>query len=133
MKRWLTRFWKPILPGTLGLVVVAYLGGGILIGHSVNQAVAAAREDHSGTPVAALLEVVSSEHYSLKPRNRAIWALGQMGDPTALPALEEAFTGGPCDHDHELCQHELEKAIAACRGGINISSPIWRHGELAAR
>jgi len=125
------RSWKYLVLGCLGLMVVTYLALGFSIGRSVKQAVAAARRDHPGPVTAALQAVAASERYGLRERNRAIWALGQLGDPAALPTLEKLYTGGPCDHEHALCQHELEKAIAGCRGGTNLSAPVWRHGELA--
>ena len=67
--------------------------------------------------VEALIEFVQSDQHSLQERNRAVWALGQLRDPRALPVLEAAYTGKPCDHSRFLCQHELAKAIKLCRGG----------------
>lgn len=69
-----------------------------------------------GDDVEALIRYVQSEQHSLGERNRAVWALGQLRDPRALPVLEAAFTGEPCDHARFLCQRELEKAIELCHG-----------------
>jgi len=70
----------------------------------------------SGDDVAALIAHVQSEQRSLRERNLAVWALGQLRDPRALPVLEAAYTGEPCNHDLFLCQRELSKAMGLCRG-----------------
>lgn len=71
---------------------------------------------HAGDDVAALLDYVQSEAHSLQQRNYAVWALGQARDPRAMPVLESYVTGEPCDHAHRLCQGELGKATALCKG-----------------
>jgi hypothetical protein len=57
--------------------------------------------------------------------NQDIWALGQIGDNRALPTLKRLHTGNKCDHDVDLCQYELEKAIDQVESGINITRPVW--------
>ena len=64
----------------------------------------------------ALIEYMNSESHPLKERNRAVWALGRLRDPRALPALEGVYTGDLCEHARFLCQYELEKAIKRCGG-----------------
>jgi hypothetical protein len=71
---------------------------------------------HPGDDIMALLEYVQSEAHSLQQRDHAVWALGQARDPRALPVLEGFVTGQSCDHARHLCQHELGKAIALCKG-----------------
>ena len=71
---------------------------------------------HPGDHVAALMDYMNAEEHSLRDRNHAVWALGQLADPRARPALEAACTGEPCDHDRDLCQYELKKAIKRCGG-----------------
>lgn len=66
-------------------------------------------------PVAALLVWIQAPTHSIEERNRGVWALGQMGDQRALPVLEQYYHGGTCDHENELCQRELEKAIKLIR------------------
>jgi hypothetical protein len=77
---------------------------------------AQAAHPHPGDDVAALLEYVKSETHSLQQRDHAVWALGQARDPRAVPVLEGFVTGQSCNHTHDLCQHELAKAIALCKG-----------------
>lgn len=75
---------------------------------------------HPGDDVAAVIEFMNSESHSLWDRtHRGVWTLGQLRDPKALPALEALYTGELCDHDKDLCQYELEKAIKLCVGTPN--------------
>ena len=112
------------------LVVVALLGIfvaiGLSIGAGVRDASAASVEAYGGERVDALISVVDSPAHSLHERNRAVWALGQLGDPRALPVLERNATRQPCNHAQSICQHELSKAIRLCRGAKNISAFLWR-------
>ncbi len=70
--------------------------------------------------------MVNSGATPLRDRNRAIWAIGQLGDRRALPPLEGLVTGAPCDHAAAVCQYELKKAIRQCRGGVNITRWAWK-------
>ncbi|MBU2503042.1 hypothetical protein KJ682_17050 [bacterium] len=75
----------------------------------------------SDEPIEALLVWIQSPHHTLEDRNRGVWALGQIGDPRALPVLEQYYHGGECDHERELCQRELKKAISRIKGeGIDL-------------
>lgn len=93
---------------------------------SVKEMCAEATKEYPGNRVEALIAFVSSENHSLKDRNRAVWALGQIGDKRALPALESFYTGADCDHEKNLCQHELRRAIYGCKGGLNLTAWLPR-------
>ncbi len=120
---------KRIMAGA-ALVVILLLGAfiavGVSIGSGVREASAAAVDEYGGTRVDALMAVVDSPEHSLSERNRAVWALGQLGDPRALPTLERHRTGAPCDHARFICQHEIDKALRACRGSTNVAAFLWR-------
>jgi hypothetical protein len=73
-----------------------------------------------GDRVEALARLVQCEGCALRERNRAVWALGELGGTRALPALESRHTGGPCLHRVALCQYELDKAIRKIRGGWGV-------------
>ncbi len=133
MLNFLQKRWKVLLGGAAGGLFLAFLAFSLLIGHQVREAVAAAQDLEQGEPVAALMAVARSPEYTLKQRNNAIWALGQLGDARALPILENLHDGQECRHQDALCQHELRKAIDGCRGGVNIGAVVWRHGDLASR
>lgn len=111
-----------------GLILIAVLFAGTawLIGSGVHAATEAAVRDQPGDRVSALMAYVESPKHPLRTRNRAVWALGQLGDARALPVLEKQLAGEECDHDHRLCQHELRKAIRLCRGATNLSAWLWR-------
>jgi hypothetical protein len=81
---------------------------------------------YPGDRVEALITYVKSEDHSLRKRNLAVWALGQIGDKRALPVLTQFYTGGPCDHSHYLCQGELQKAIKLCQGNFNATAWLTR-------
>ena len=111
-----------------GLTVAAYITISFMIASGVRAAETAALRETPGDPVVALIAYVDTPSHILRERNRAVWALGQLGDRRALPVLEKYFTGEPCRHDEALCQRELAKAIRLCRGGVNPTAFLWRHG-----
>ena len=113
------------VPGFI-LLVFAYGLACWNIGAGVKSISEEALEIYPGNAVSALLEYVDSKEHSLLKRNRAVWALGQLGDPMALPVLNKHYTGKPCDHKQFLCQHELRKAIKLCKGAWNASAWTWR-------
>ncbi len=112
----------------LAVVLAIYVGIGIWIGRDVRSAAREAQTRFTGAPVTALCALVADQHAGYELRNRAVWALGQLGDPAALPVLEPLYTGAECHHDSALCQHELRKAILGCRGGVNVTALVWRRG-----
>jgi len=93
---------------------------------SVKEISAEAMQQYPGDRIEALITYVKNENHSLRQRNRAVWALGQIGDQRALPVLTESYTGRPCDHDNCLCQRELQKAIELCKGGLNATAWLPR-------
>jgi hypothetical protein len=67
-------------------------------------------------PVEALLVWIQSPTHSLEERNRGVWALGHLRDERALSVLEQYYHGGECDHENEVCQRELKKALNLIKG-----------------
>jgi hypothetical protein len=133
MPKIITARWKSIAAAGLTCLVLSGLGISVLIGHQVREVVAAARATEAGDAVSALIAVVNSPDRPLAERNKAVWALGQLGSSRALPTLEALYSGVECDHSAGLCQHRLEKAIHLCRGEKNVGALVWRHGALAVR
>lgn len=93
---------------------------------SVKDISAKAVQEYPGDRVQALISYVQSEKHSLRERNRAVWAIGQIGDRRALSVLEKYRTCKDCDHNKYLCQHEINKAINLCKGGLNLTSWLPR-------
>ena len=123
--------WRSVLSAALVVLLAGYVVVGLSIGREVERVIARAQARQGGTPVCALLAVARSSEAPLAERNRAVWALGQLGAREARPVLETLVTGGECDHDSLVCQHELEKAINLCSGAANPGALVWRRGDLA--
>lgn len=124
-RRWLK--WLAMAGGVgLGLLFAAYLAIGWRIGAGVREAAAEAQIRHGGDAVEALLGLVEDASATWVERNRAVWALGQLGDARALEPLRALQTDGACDHERRLCEHELGKAVKLLEGGLNASAWIWR-------
>ncbi|MDH4240744.1 MAG: hypothetical protein OEW48_14385 [Phycisphaerae bacterium] len=122
--------WKKVLVygvvSCVVLVLVMFVGICFSIRSAVRQMCAEATKEYPGDRVKALIAYASSENHSLKKRNRAVWALGQIGDKSALAVLESYYTGGECDHEKRLCQRELKHAIYGCKGGLNLTAWLLR-------
>jgi len=114
--RWFRHWWPLLALGVVVLAVVAFVALSWWIQIGARQMGTAAMQEFPGDRVEALMAYVQSERHTLAERNRAVWALGQLRDPRALPVLQKFYTGQPCQHDKFLCQYELKKAIALCTG-----------------
>lgn len=124
--RWRSWLCRGVLAGVF--VIAAFSAVSWTIGSGVRAASGVAQRAYGGDQVSALMALAQSPMQTLRDRNRAVWALGQLGDARALTVLERHYTGKPCEHDRELCQQELEKAIRLCRGGLNVPALLWRDG-----
>lgn len=91
-----------------------------------------ATQIYPGDKIEALAKSVDTKEYGLnihiyKSNNEFIWALGQFGDKRALPFLRSLSTGGPCDHETNLCQGEIEEAIQKLETNqFNLPEFLWR-------
>jgi len=92
-----------------------------------------AKAEFSGDAVEALTSLIKSEAYNYEEKNNAIWALGQLADPKALPFLEELMNEAedrtPFDRSSGLSKYEVEKAIKWCKKG-NLTSWMYRKIRL---
>jgi hypothetical protein len=98
------------------LVVGTFVGVKVWITGEANQLANNAAIELQKEKTEALLALIASDEYSLTEKNNAIWALGVLKDEKALPVLESLYTGKECDHDKELCQYEIKKAILKIKG-----------------
>ena len=83
----------------------------------------AERKFHLGR-IESLLAMIDSPEFTLDQKNMAIWTLGIIKDPKALPKLESMVTGKPCHHASEICQYELKKAILKTKGVFKWSGDV---------
>jgi len=113
-----------------GAVALGLLFGGVTLGATlvyIHQSarhyseVAQQAHPHPGDDVAALIDFMESDAHVFRDRNLAIWTLGRLQDTKALPALVSVYTDEQCEHEKNLCQYELEKAIKRCGG---ITNPL---------
>jgi hypothetical protein len=115
----------------LGTAFLLYLIACVWIGWDVKEQCKYAQGTYEGNCTTALMYLVKDNNQSFRNRNSAIWALGQLGDPQALPILQSLYTGMIPDReplDAGISQYELKKAINLVNGGTNISAPVWRYG-----
>jgi hypothetical protein len=114
----------------IGLLLLAYGVVCWVIGAGVGDVLQTARRSFPGNGTDVLVAMLKSSATPLLDRNRAVWAIGQLGDRRAVPQLEGLVTGAPCDHAAAVCQYELRKAIRQCRGGVNITRWVWKRFVL---
>lgn len=110
--------------------ILFFLVTSVWIGFSVKEKCEVSKAKYGGSCQESLVSFLNDETNSLKQRNGAVWALGQLGDPQSLSVLRSYYTGEPCDHKRFLCQYELEKAIKLLESGFNITALVWRHGQF---
>ena len=101
-----------------------------LIHKQVSRITALAKSEYPGEAVEALCSLVGSEDHGFEDRNSAVWALGQLADPEALPFLEQlnaatAEDTVPFDRSGKLSKYEIEKAIKWCKKG-NLTSWMYK-------
>jgi hypothetical protein len=130
LKSLITRaFFYTSVIGT-GILLLFFIIAAVWIGHDVKTQCKLAQAEYSGDCVVALIYLLEDESRGFKPRNDAIWALGQLGDNRALPALQKYYTGIIPDGEplnQTLSQYELKKAINLASGGLNITAVFWRY------
>lgn len=77
----------------MGVFLLFFAVSAFWIGYEVRSQCRNATETYSGDCVAALVQLLDDEGNGFRERNNAIWALGQLGDSRALPALQRYYTG----------------------------------------
>jgi len=95
---------------------ITYAGLRIWFRLEINQVCQKAMQEYEGDKIEALISVLNSDHQNLNTKNKVIWALGKLRDKRSLPTLKKLQTGAECDHNHYVCQRELEWAIANLEG-----------------
>ncbi|MBU0648665.1 HEAT repeat domain-containing protein [Patescibacteria group bacterium] len=99
-----------------------------IIGYGVQERCQLAQEKYLGDCVEALIQYLEDEDTPFQSRNSAIWALGELGDARALPALQGLYTGDIPKREslsQTISQYELKKAIKLING-FNVTAFFWR-------
>ncbi len=128
LRRVLLRGILIVLPACVVVIILLSL----CIELGVKKTCEMATRKYSGDKVEALIMFVQSKENSYRAHryranNHAFWALGQLGDKRALPFLRKLLTGGPCDHETNLCQGEIQEAIQKLeRNQFNLPKFLWR-------
>jgi len=124
---------KNLIGYIVGVVILLFLFMFLVtctqIGFDVKKRCKIAQTRYGGRCVEALMNQVADES-NVYGKNDAIWALGQLGDKTALSFLEKYNTGEKLvnreEWDTGISQYELRKAIKLLKSGFNISAYVWR-------
>ena len=130
-----SRFRKILLRAILAVLivfVVVIISLSLWIELELKKICETATQKYPGDKVEALMMSVETKKYGLdvhlyKVNNEFIWAMGQLGDKSALPFLKSLSTGKPCDHETNLCQEEIQEAIQKLESNkFNLPKFLWR-------
>jgi hypothetical protein len=104
----------------LVILICSFFAIYIWIDQNVKKNIDFAKQKYSGTAEDALIAYLLDTTNSPRDRSQiAIWTLGQIGSPKALPIMRGLYKNDPegktCygRHDQVLCQYEIYKAINA--------------------
>lgn len=115
----------------LGFLVGSFLVTSLTIKNSIKERCFIAINQYEGDCVEALIQVVDGDINSYSDRNRAIWALGQIGDDRegrVREVIEKYYIGEIPErepYDEDLSQYEMKKALNLLSGGWNITHLVW--------
>lgn len=115
---------------TLNLMLLAFVIGTTWIGFSIASLCQDSQREYGGTCTQALTSLLQDDTRGFRVRNDAIWSLGQLQATSALPILEDYYTGQiPAREplDQSISQYELKKAIRLLQGAPNNPAIFWRH------
>jgi HEAT repeat protein len=125
-KQWL---WVGAI--TALLLLSALLGIARLLEERAEDVAAAAARRHPGSSLEALVAQMEDGDLPWRERNRAVWALGQLGDSRALAPLRSHITGRPCEHEKHLCEDQLRMAVRKLEGDWLVNPPWrWRRASM---
>jgi len=123
-------FWGVV---GFGFLALTFFITSTLIGIDVRERCLISQAQYKGDCVEALIQVIDDETNSFDERNRAIWALGQMGDIRGKQVLEKYYTGiipSKEPYNKTLSQYEMKKALKLVNGGLNITHYVWGKKDI---
>lgn len=95
----------------VSMIAATYLSTRIWVYFDAKKVAKQAVEVYQKDVTTSMIEQLKCDTVSLSSKNRVIWAIGIVGNTTALPYLKTLLTGQECDHEKYVCQKELLKAI----------------------
>lgn len=100
----------------------------LMIGPAVRSFSRTAQAQFPGKRIEALMAMVDCESCSLQDRNDAVWTLGQLDDPRALPVLQKYYAGARDYQPNNLSQNKLRIALRHLRHEDHnrFESVLWR-------
>jgi hypothetical protein len=110
------------------VLIVLTVGVHLFAGFLVRGFSHKAQTQFPGTRVDSLIATLECSSCSTQDRNHAIWALGQLDDPRALPVLEKYYVGTKGNNPQNLDQEKLQDEIRHLRheDTQRYWSVIWR-------
>ncbi|MBN1893203.1 HEAT repeat domain-containing protein [bacterium] len=103
---------------------ILLLGSTYTIEKQVQRVCRTAAELYPGDPVEAVISLARRDDTCTREKAKALWALGQLGDPKALPYLRSSFGESPEDN---LCTYEANFAIKKLEEKrFNLPGFLWR-------
>ncbi len=129
---WLTRSLGNTIIGALALILIGLFAMVMVvelqIGMGVRSFSQTAQAQFPGKRVEALMAMVECRSCSLLDKNHAVWALGQLDDPRALPVLEKYYAGAKGYQPNDLSQDRLRIALRHLRheDSNRLESVLWR-------
>lgn len=122
---------KKIIILFVSFLLIVFIVSYIAIYNHVKNTCFNAKKIYGQDCVTSLIKIIQSDKASLREKNSAVWALGQLADTRALPFLYELNKTTPkqdrCGYDSYLCKYEVEKAVKWCENG-NATS--WMYYKL---
>ena len=98
---------------------------------SVKEICIKAKNEYNKDCVISLILFIESDEHSIREKNKAVWALGQLADSRSLPFLNELKKSSSTDMlklDTDISQYEVKKAIKWCTNG-NITKWMYRNRD----
>ena len=128
-----SRWEKVLIFGPIILIIAAaaiYAFSCFSIFSGVKSICSEANKEFKGDSVEALMALIESDKFGFREKNKAIWALGQIGDKRALPLLEKLNTGevqkAPRNPEKYIVQYTVKKAIKQCKGEFSLTRWTYR-------
>lgn len=107
----------------IGFILTIYL----VLFFEVRDICGKAQKEYKSDCTSSLLKILDSSDKSIKEKNDAIWAMGQLADKRALSKLEYMFVADYPEKeplDEVISNYEIEKAIRWIQNG-NLTSWMY--------